>query len=264
MKLGDLATFNPEADLAVDIENGDSDELVLDSVGAKRNPKPRVKPRTKVNREGCHKKRESINRPVRTAPYGRKIVKENKGDFTNYAVVKDGKILKNFAGGSNPQSEAVSYAELKNADEVIKSDYYFKYHKFQYASVDTVWTNDKLKSESRKANVKPVVRKSRPVKEDIFDREEGFSTTFWQDFSIADRFGVDAIQDTYNRAFREWKNDYRYLTDLVITLNHKIWQWYEKDEKIARLYNDLWAKTDEYACDNLKGDELSYYYRVTD
>ena len=31
-------------------------------------------------------------------------------------------------------------------------------------------------------------------------------TTFWQDFSIADRFGIDAVKDTYNRAFKEWKN----------------------------------------------------------
>lgn len=259
MKLGDLATFNPEADLAIDIETDDDTELVLDNVGAKRNPKPMVKSRAKVkvNRENCRKKKESISRPTRTISNGRKIVRENKGDFTDYAVVKSGNILKHYGDSK----EAISYAELKNADEVIKSDYYFKYHKFQYASVDTVWTNDKLKSESRKANVKSAVTKKT---ESLLDAEDGFSTTFWMDFSIADRFGNDAIQDTYNRAFREWKSDYRYLTDLVITLNHKIWQWYEKDEERARLYNDLWAKTDEYACDNLKGDELSYYYRVTD
>lgn len=32
-------------------------------------------------------------------------------------------------------------------------------------------------------------------------------TTFWQDFSIADRFGASAVQDTFNRAFAEWKDD---------------------------------------------------------
>lgn len=56
--------------------------------------------------------------------------------------------------------------------------------------------------------------------------ENEFSTTFWDDFSIADAFGVGAIKDTYNRAFKEWKSDYRYLTDLVIVLNHKCWYWY--------------------------------------
>ena len=118
--------------------------------------------------------------------------------------------------------------------------------------------------ESVKRSATPVARKSRTIKEDIYDREEGFSTTFRQDFSIADRFGINAIKDTYNRAFKYWKDDYRYLTDLVITLNHKIWEWYEKDEEIARVYNDLWEKADNYACTHLKGDELSYFYRVTD
>ena len=33
-------------------------------------------------------------------------------------------------------------------------------------------------------------------------------TTFWQDFSIADKFGTGAVQDTYNRAFAEWKGNY--------------------------------------------------------
>ena len=50
-------------------------------------------------------------------------------------------------------------------------------------------------------------------------------TTFWQDFSIADSFGMDAVKDTYQRAFSEWRTDYTYLTELVMVLNWKIWQW---------------------------------------
>ena len=89
-------------------------------------------------------------------------------------------------------------------------------------------------------------------------------TTFWEDFSIADRFGITAIKDTYKRAFEEWKSDYIYLTELVMVMNHKIWQWYERDEDKANLYNDLWEQTDAYACENLKGDELRYFYETTD
>ena len=37
-------------------------------------------------------------------------------------------------------------------------------------------------------------------------------TTFRNDFSIADRFGLSAVQDTFNRAFKEWKENYKYLT----------------------------------------------------
>ena len=56
-----------------------------------------------------------------------------------------------------------------------------------------------------------------------FMQENGYElqTTFWNDFSIADRFGLSAVQDTFNRAFEEWKEDYKYLTELVLVLNHK-------------------------------------------
>ena len=89
-------------------------------------------------------------------------------------------------------------------------------------------------------------------------------TTFWMDFSIADKFGTLAIKDTFKRAFKEWKTNYIYLTELVIVLNHKIWQYYEKNETYAKLYNDLWEEADNYACENLKGDELRHFYEVTD
>ena len=89
-------------------------------------------------------------------------------------------------------------------------------------------------------------------------------STFYDDFSIADMFGVSAIKDTYKRAMEGWKEDYKMLTELVMALNWKIWEHYETNEKIARVYNDLWEKADAYAQDNLKGDELSYFYRTTD
>lgn len=99
-----------------------------------------------------------------------------------------------------------------------------------------------------------------------FMKENGYEvrTTFWEDFSIADVFGLPAIQDTFNRAFEEWKEDYKYLTELILVLNHKIWQHYEKNPNVATLYNSLWEQTDRYAIENLKGEELEYYYDVTD
>lgn len=90
------------------------------------------------------------------------------------------------------------------------------------------------------------------------------TTTFMMDFSIADKFGITAIKDTYKRAFEEWKDNYVYLTELVIVLNLKIWEWYEKNEDVAKVYNSLWEEADAYACENLKDDELSFFYRITD
>ena len=89
-------------------------------------------------------------------------------------------------------------------------------------------------------------------------------TTFWHDFSIADAFGAAAVRDTYNRAFEGWKDNVVYLAELVLVLNHKIWQHYRKREGLAEVYDELWRKTDEYCCDNLKGDDWSYYYEITD
>lgn len=99
-----------------------------------------------------------------------------------------------------------------------------------------------------------------------FMLENGYElqTTFWNDFSIADRFGLSAIQDTFNCAFEEWKENYKYLTELVLVLNHKIWQYYETRPEIATLYNTLWAQASQYAMEYLEDDELSYYYDVTD
>lgn len=89
-------------------------------------------------------------------------------------------------------------------------------------------------------------------------------TTFWEDFSIAERFGLSAIQDTFNRAFKEWKEDYEFLTELVLVLNRKIWQYHEKRPEFAEPYNTLWEQTDQYAMENLKDEELSYFFDVTD
>lgn len=90
-------------------------------------------------------------------------------------------------------------------------------------------------------------------------------STFPTDFDIADKFGLGAIKDTFKRAFNEWKSNYVYLTELVITLNFKIWEHYENgNQELASLYNELWEEADNYACENLKGEELSFFYRVTD
>lgn len=87
---------------------------------------------------------------------------------------------------------------------------------------------------------------------------------FWQDFTIADRFGVSAIKDTYERAFEGWKDNVEYYASLVMTLNHKIWEWYKKDEAVAKLYNELWMRADDYGRDNFKGKEAEYYFNFLD
>ena len=89
-------------------------------------------------------------------------------------------------------------------------------------------------------------------------------TTFWQDFSVAEWYGEKAIRDTYKRAFKEWKSNIEYLTELVMILNWKIWQLAEVNEPIAKVYNELWEEADKYCLDNLTGEDLKYFLRTTD
>ena len=89
-------------------------------------------------------------------------------------------------------------------------------------------------------------------------------TTFYEDFSIADNFGMLAINDTYKRAFNEWKHNYKYITEFIMVLNWKIHEHYGSNENYAKVYDALWRKADEWAMDNLKGEALQYYLRTTD
>ena len=88
-------------------------------------------------------------------------------------------------------------------------------------------------------------------------------TTFWQDFSIADKFGNNAIADTYRRAKSEWKDNYKYWTELCLVLNHKIWQWHERDRQKAILYDKLWREADEMTS-GWSDEKQEYYFQVTD
>jgi hypothetical protein len=45
---------------------------------------------------------------------------------------------------------------------------------------------------------------------------------------------------------------------------YRILTYYETKPEFATLYNTLWEQAGQYAVENLKDDELSYYYEVTD
>lgn len=126
---------------------------------------------------------------------------------------------------------------------------------------------------------------------------ERFSSTFYTDFAIANAFGESAVRGTFRRAFAEWREDYRYLTDLVMALNRHLWErnarerslveavakmhpeitdgemreiartWNEHHRRCPVLqyaYEELWRKANNYAYDHLTGEELAYFYRITD
>ena len=91
-------------------------------------------------------------------------------------------------------------------------------------------------------------------------------TTFFSDYSIAEFMeGEKGIRDTYKRAFNEWKNDIKYITEMCMVLNHKIWEWYGRGKHAtAMVYDELWKECAAYIEGHFEGEDLSYYYRVTD
>ena len=97
--------------------------------------------------------------------------------------------------------------------------------------------------------------------------ENGYEmkTTFWQDFTIADAFGIDAIKDTYHNAFMSWQFNTVYITELAIVMNMKCWYYYSKgNDAVSQLYADLYYKVRDWCLSNLKGTDLKYYIQTTD
>lgn len=89
-------------------------------------------------------------------------------------------------------------------------------------------------------------------------------TTFWDDFSIADRFGINAVKDTYKRS-KYWISDVKMWTELCIVLNKRCWQHYSNgNNKLSEVYSELYYKARDLALDTFKEKDFEYFYRMTD
>ena len=104
----------------------------------------------------------------------------------------------------------------------------------------------------------------------VMAEELGYTpqTTYWEDFSIAEPFGIAAIKDTALAAFNGCKDNYIWLTELIMVLNHKSWYWHQKNNELMELYAELYYKYDEKAIDYLEKnygeEELRYFFRTLD
>lgn len=102
---------------------------------------------------------------------------------------------------------------------------------------------------------------------DAVEQEIGYRpfTTFWEDFSIADAFGVSAVKDTYNSVYNSWNDNYKYWTELVLILNWKIHDHYKSNNiALAQVYDELWYNARNHALDTFTKDEKQYFYEITD
>lgn len=99
----------------------------------------------------------------------------------------------------------------------------------------------------------------------ILDNGYELKTTFWRDFTFADMFGAEAIEDTFYRAFNEWKNNVVYVTELAMVMSWKACFYHNKrNEEAMLLYSRLYQTVDEWCMNNLKDKDLTYYIKTTD
>ena len=74
--------------------------------------------------------------------------------------------------------------------------------------------------------------------------------TFYEDLSIAEKFGLGAVQETYDTIMKNWSNDYKALTEFVMALNWKTWEHADKEgrcsSKLCELYIKLFEKAEDY------------------
>ena len=88
----------------------------------------------------------------------------------------------------------------------------------------------------------------------------------WPRFSIAEKFGKKEINTVYNDIFKAAKSDYKLLTELVMVLNHKVFEYseYPKNTTLCAYYSELFLRTKNYALDTLNGAELQYFLETID
>ena len=70
-------------------------------------------------------------------------------------------------------------------------------------------------------------------------------STFAADFAIADSFGKEAVKETFDRAFNEWKDRPKMMAEMALVLNHNIWRYHETDPELAKVYDECWKQADE-------------------
>lgn len=134
-----------------------------------------------------------------------------------------------------------------------------------------------MKAQSNESNEAQIsLRRINLPKWSIIE-ETGYQpqTTFWQDFSIADLFGMEAVADTFKQAFDGWKYNITYMAELALVLNHKGWEYYYAAEKhgnskelnaLAELYFELYREVDNYCRgeNDFTEEERKYYWWVLD
>lgn len=83
---------------------------------------------------------------------------------------------------------------------------------------------------------------------------------FLEQFTKAEKKGLDEIKYVFQDLFKKYKVDYKLLTELVVVLDLKNWEHKQEKNSYSRLYNRLYENANDYAVQHLKDIELDYYF----
>ena len=107
-----------------------------------------------------------------------------------------------------------------------------------------------------------------PKVETMLDSESmcGYTqrTTFWDDFTLAEKLGLSDIERTYRNAFNSWKTDVVFITELVLVLNWKMLYMDERHmtEKSA-MYYKCWVALSNWGKRHLEAGASESVITVT-
>lgn len=95
--------------------------------------------------------------------------------------------------------------------------------------------------------------------------ENESTATLFDIFSEADKRGEVNVILTYHKALEYGEENYKFLAELVKVVNWKSWEHNERgNDLLCQTYVNMYYEAYNYAVTTLKGDELSYFFRVTD
>lgn len=96
-----------------------------------------------------------------------------------------------------------------------------------------------------------------------------YYSQLWKELDALDEIGVDYLEEQTENLFRQYRDDIEKLTEWVMVINHKCWDYHEKHEPLASdIYSKLYYKYYEEAINYLdkenRKDDLSYFIRTLD
>lgn len=71
----------------------------------------------------------------------------------------------------------------------------------------------------------------------------------------------DEIKKDFNIKFKEYKKDFKKLTDLAVEMRYLSRKYLDNNKRLSNMYNNLFEKINEYIVLNYSRENLNYYFK---